>query len=947
MIRYYEDPNATSQNRLPQRCYYIPTGVSKYIDLNGVWNFAFFENGDMAEIPSKFEDTIKVPSCWQLCGYEAPNYTNINFPFACDPPYVPQINPCGIYEREFTIEDTSPDCYIVFEGVASAAEVYINGNYAGFTEGSHLQAEFDIKKYIKKGTNTVTVKVYKWCCGSYLEDQDMFRYNGIFRDVYLLLRPNGHIRDIDIKTKGNDIIVKTDRNCEVTLSFGDEVLCTENIENTAVITVDNPHLWTAETPDLYTLTFKRCGEEIVQKVGFRTITVENSVLKINSVPIKLKGVNHHDSSPAGGWYMTKEEMLTDLKLMKELNINTVRTSHYPPHPEFLNYCDEMGFYVVLENDVESHGFVRREPNVDYVMKANSHWPAENPLWEKELLLRMERTYYRDRNHSSIIMWSTGNESGFGKNYEKMIDMLRSLDDTRVIICEDASRSAPDYPIEVHSRMYIPISEIKEMAENPEFRQGIFLVEYSHAMGNGPGDVWDYCECFNKYEKAWGGCIWEWADHTVIENGVPKYGGDFKGELTFDGNFCCDGMVFHDRTLKAGSLEVKAAYAPFRFSTDGQKIIIKNLFDFTNLDNYSLNYKVSVDGNVTEEDTVCISVLPHESKEIVLKNPLPSSCKLGASVTVTLSCGERNIATLQEPLKCEITDTENTKNTAALSEDKFHIFASGENFSYVFSKQYANFISMVINSEEQLVKPVKFSAFRPLTDNERNYKSLWLFENIWQGENLDREFTNVYSAEIVDGKIAVSASVAGVSRRPYLHYSLIINISENGTITFNINGDIEKESVELPRLGFDFMLPINIGDFSYFGYGPSESYCDMKHAALLGRYRSNTDSEFVNYIFPQEHGNHTGVKELDIYGMHISCKKGMDINVSKYSSHQIENATHTDELGTPFATHLRIDYKCAGIGSYSCGPKLSEKYLVNDKYFNFEFSISPKQAHKKQ
>lgn len=946
MIRYYENPEFTSENRENPRSYYIPKGAAKHIDLNGVWNFAYFENGDAAQIPEHFSDNVTVPSCWQMLGYENPNYTNINFPFLCDEPYVPQINPCGIYRREFTLSDTEDDCYLVFEGVSSLAEVYVNGKYVGFSEGSHLQAEYLLNGFVEKGVNTLTVKVYKWCSGSYLEDQDMFRCNGIFRDVYLLVRPKGHLKDIEIRTKDNDILITADKPSEVTLCFDGKILARENIENNGKITVENPQLWTAETPNLYTLEFRCAGEIITLRTGFRTIEIDNDyALRINGTTIKLKGVNHHDTSAVGGWYMTDEEMLTDLKKMKELNINTIRTSHYPPHPKFLDWCDEMGFYVVLENDVESHGFVRREPNVEYSFRENEHFPGKNPRWKKELLERMNRTYMRDRNHSSIIMWSTGNESGFSDNYIAMIEMLKSFDDGRIVICEDASRALVWYDIEypiTHARMYMPFDELIEKAENPEFKKGIFLVEYAHAMGNGPGDIWDYCEQFYKHKKLWGGCIWEWADHTVIVDGVAKYGGDFKGELTHDANFCCDGMVFYDRSFKAGSLEVKAAYAPFRFSVDKNKIIVNNLFDFTSLKDYDIKYKIACDGTITKEDTLRLDIPAHGSKEITLKNPLPSSCKLAATVAVTLIKDGYEIATLQQEPDCEKIPEKNPSNFAKLTEDKFNIFANGDNFSYVFSKQYGNFTSIVIDGKEQLTAPVKFSAFRALTDNEGHLKDYWLFENIWQGENLDRELCNVYSSNIVDGKIVSTASIGGVSRRPAVKYTLCVSIFDNGKISFEISGNTEPSKGGLPRLGFNFTLPTENNAFRYFGYGKTESYCDMKHHALLDYHESNTELEYVNYIYPQEHGNHTGVRELTIGNMRFECRNGMDINVSKYSAHDILKATHTDELPEKtYATHLRIDYKCAGIGSHSCGPELQDKYKVDDRQFTFKFSLSPK------
>ena len=392
-MRFYENPKKTYENREKPRAYYIPEGEAKYTLLNGVWNFAFFENSDFAEEPKKW-DKIDVPSCWQIKGYENPNYTNINYPFLCDMPYVPNINPMGVYEREFDVENPDFDQYIVFEGVSSCVVLYINGQYVGFSQGSHLQAEFDITKFVKKGKNTIRANVYKWCAGSYLEDQDFFRFNGIFRDVYLLSRPKGHLKDFEIKTLYNKKInLKADKSVVAKLYDGETLLDTQEGAKVS-FTVENPKLWNAETPNLYTLVIECAGEIITQKVGLRKIAVSSKKeLLINGSPVKLKGINHHDTHKFNGWTMTDEEVYNDLVLIKSLNMNCVRTSHYPPCPKFVDYCDEIGLYVVLECDNETHGILRRKANVGYSydMEENA-WPMNHPDWKNEHVNRMERTY---------------------------------------------------------------------------------------------------------------------------------------------------------------------------------------------------------------------------------------------------------------------------------------------------------------------------------------------------------------------------------------------------------------------------------------------------------------------------------------------------------------------------------------------------------------------------
>ena len=579
-MRIYENPLKTSENRKKSKSYVIPTGVSEFTLLNGEWDFAYFDRD--IDVPEKIEkwDKIPVPSCWQLHGYENPNYTNINYPFPCDPPFVPDDNPCGVYRREFNIDKVWGKVYFVFEGVATCAFLYINDNYVGFTQGSHLQAEFDITDYAKQGKNIVTVKVLKWCCGSFLEDQDCFRYNGIFRDVYVLQRPENHIKDVEIIPNDKAINIKIDAKAEVQILDKDDVIFKGEIDGEMSFSPENPVLWNAEKPFLYTVKLCRDGEILTFKTGLRKIEIsENFELLINGVSVKLHGVNHHDTSKYRGWCQTDEELRKDLLLMKELNINCVRTSHYPPTPKFIQMCDELGFYVICETDIETHGFVRRYANASYGYDVQSNeWPATMLEWKKEHIERMERMVETFKNNPSVIMWSTGNESGHGCNHVDMIRWTKKRDNTRLIHCEDASRKGQFHNADVDSRMYVSLNDTEKNANNNDINMPVMLCEYAHAMGNGPGDVYYYNELFDKYPKLIGGCIWEWADHTAIEDGVQKYGGDF-GEDIHDGNFCCDGLVFSDRSFKAGSLNAKYAYQYYQTELTGNMLKVTNYYDF--------------------------------------------------------------------------------------------------------------------------------------------------------------------------------------------------------------------------------------------------------------------------------------------------------------------------------------------------------------------------------
>lgn len=937
-MRYYENVEKTSENRLPQRNYYIPTGKSEYLLLNGTWRFKYYKRDIDVETVISDWDNIPVPSCWQLHGYENPNYTNINYPYPCDPPYVPDENPCGVYERDFIIEKKWGRVYFVLEGVSSCAKVALNGKFVGFTQGSHLQAEFDITDFVLEGENKIRVDVLKWCCGSYLEDQDFFRFNGIFRDCYILQRPENHINNIRIDAFTDTISVKCDKEATISVFDAKGTLLCEKSASVLDCKIEDPILWNAENPYLYTVEICAVGEKITQKVGIRNIEISpKGELLINGTFVKLHGVNHHDTSKYRGWCQSDEELLADLRLMKELNINCVRTSHYPPTPKFLDMCDELGFYVVLETDIETHGFLRRHADVPYRYDVeSSDWPCQKPEWEKEHIERMQRAALLNINHPSIIMWSTGNESGHGENHISMIKWARTLGDKRLIHCEDATRKGDNSNVDMISTMYHTLADVEEYACNTENVKPYFMCEYAHAMGNGPGDVYYYNELFDKYPNVIGGCVWEWADHVVTVDGIQKYGGDFEGELTHDGNFCCDGMVFADRSLKAGSLEVKAAYQPIRTFLDGNILTVYNRFDFTSLEEYDFIYKIEKDGEVIARNKINMPVNPHESYNIGIEIPQVQA-EYGLYLNCYLEKDGKELAVTQHKLECEIVAKENNP-LAELYEDERIISAKGEGFEYTIEKLYGNFTSIKINGEELLAEKVQLTAWRAPTDNDKAIKLKWGRFDIWQGENLDYLFTKIYDCKVENGRIAVTGSLAGVSRKPFFRYTLIISVFADGKVEFDLKGNVRENVVWLPRLGFEFALRGEDKEFTYYGCGPYESYCDLRNCSKVGMYSSSADTEYVPYVMPQEHGNHTDTKMLSVGGIKFEAEKSFDCNVSNYTSHILANATHTDELSKDGNTHVRIDYKVSGIGSNSCGPKLEPQFRLSEKEIEFKFSM---------
>lgn len=477
-----------------------------------------------------------------------------------------------------------------------------------------------------------------------------------------------------------------------------------------------------------------------------------------------------------------------------------------------------------------------------------------------------------------------------------------------------------------------------MAEDGDLHLPIMLAEYAHAMGNGPGDVWDYNELFDRYLNIIGGCVWEWADHTVIVDGVPRYGGDFSAEVTHDGNFCCDGMVFADRSLKAGSLEVKAAYQPMRTCYKNGVLTIKNCYDFTDFSECELRYAVKVDGAITEEKSLNISLQPHDSIELRPQIKIPA-CRYGAYLTCELYAKGQQVAHTQHLIQHGVLD-ESDKTRAVTEERTFEVVFSGEGFRYVFSKQFGTFTSMVVNGKELLAEPVRLTAWRAPTDNDGNIKIYWGSYNVWQGENLDKTSNKVYECCMTEQGICLQASLSGISRKPFLNYRMEIAVDQHGSIQMSMQGTIRENVVYLPRLGFEIALQEDDAPFCYYGCGPMESYCDMCHAGEVGLYESSAKREYVPYIRPQEHGNHVSVRMLEICGMRIESEQDYECNVSTYSTKSLTVAEHTDELYSDGKTHLRIDYKNSGLGSNSCGPDLEEPYRLTEKELSFAFRVTP-------
>lgn len=931
-MRHYENPRITGENREKQRSYYIPyeslekaligkkEASAYYKLLNGEWNFNYYESEAAAELKPEKWDKVKVPSCWQTTGYEEPYYTNVNYPYPVDPPYVPDVNPCGVYMREIEISEEwdKRETYIVFEGVSSFMYLYVNGEYVGCTQGSHLQSEFDITPFVETGKNTVTAKVLKWCAGSYLEDQDFLRMNGIFRDVYLLSRAKGHVRDVEIKADTRKITV-SEKDYEIFDAEG----------NSLGKKVEKPILWNAEKPYLYTVVVKPEGEFIPFKVGMREIKANKNGLFVNGQSVKLKGVNHHDTHYEDGWCESEEFLREELLKMKELNINCIRTSHYPPTPEFLSMTDEIGFYVIDEADNESHGFTGRFGNWNPGYDNSGEWVTYDPEFKDMYMDRMIRMVERDKNHASVIMWSAGNESRYGKNTEAMLLWVGERDSSRLRHYERAEGVCDMAPVDVRSRMYYTTQAMDNLAALKDERP-LFQCEYSHAMGNGPGDVYDYVEHFYTNPLFIGGCIWEWTDHTIVKNGVAKYGGDF-GEETHDGNFCCDGLTFYDRSFKAGSLEAKYAYQGMKAEMKDGVIKIENRYDFTNLSELTLKLVHVKDGVSLDEKEMKVEAEPHKSVEIKVPFKLSKETEYGEYVNVYLEKNGNNVAFASLSANGEIKKIKPGAKLKIEEKDGTVKVKSGSK-EYTVCLLTGNLVSIKENGKEILAAPVALSVWRAPTDNERGLTAQR------QDSRFDKTHQKCYSYKISGNKVSFSCSLSGISRAPFAKYTLSYEFFEGGRVKLSVKGGFDRQPMKafLPRFGFEFKLKKENEAFSYLGMGPYENYNDLCHHVAFGSYESTAQKEYVPYIMPQEHGNHEGARRLALSsGLTFTADTPFSFNVSEYDAATLTAAKHTDELKKDGTTNVRIDFKVSGIGSASCGPQLAEKYQVPFGDYDFD------------
>ena len=1004
--RYYEDLSVLHENTMPARAYFIP--ASKRMDnlvehreesdrmqlLNGTWKFQYFNSIYDVQEPF-FEkdydtenfDEIQVPSVWQMAGYDTHQYTNIRYPFPFDPPYVPQDIPCGTYAHTFVYhkDENAPKAFLNFEGVDSCFYVWINGSYVGYSQVSHMTSEFDITDLLRDGENSIAVLVMKWCDGSYLEDQDKFRMSGIFRDVYILKRPKQAISDYHIKTRIEDMLAKVEIEMKfysplnVKISIEDRngaVVALGSIaeEGTAVLEIASPELWNTENPYLYKLILETENEVIVDHIALRKIEIKDQVIYLNGQKIKFRGVNRHDSDPVTGFTINLEQITTDLTLMKQHNFNAIRSSHYPNAPFFYEMCDKYGFMVIDEADIEAHGpfMIYRKEDTDYNrFKRWNEKIADDPVWEEAIVDRVKLMVERDKNRFCIVMWSMGNESAYGCNFEKALEWTKNFDPDRITQYESARYrnydETYDYSnLDVYSRMYPALSEIQEYLDK-DGSKPFLLVEYCHSMGNGPGDFEDYFQMIQDNDKMCGGFVWEWCDHAIAhgtaENGktIYAYGGDH-GEEIHDGNFCMDGLVYPDRTVHTGLLEYKNVYRPARvisYNKESGELVLHNYMDFDDLKDYvKISYELTQDGLVISKGILPeFSVAPHGEGKTNLKINVPENGKCYLKLIYHLKkelplldedhiLGFDEIEVSKEDTKCKLAEKWIPKTVVdselQVNENDTQIHIKGREFAYTIDKRTALFTEMKFAGREYLNHPMELNIWRAPTDNDMYIKSEW------KKAHYDKAYTRAYTTEVVQGKHGVKitshASVVAETVQKILDVTITWKIEAAGKIDADIAVTKDDEFPDLPRFGVRMFLDKKLSAVRYFGMGPQESYCDKHQAASHGLYRADVGDLHEDYIRPQENGSHYDCEYVELnnsrYGIVASAEKAFSFNASYYTQEELEKKTHNYELTESDSVVFCVDYALNGIGSNSCGPVVLEQYRFDDVLFRFQFTLIP-------
>ncbi|MBS5780779.1 beta-galactosidase subunit alpha [Megamonas sp.] len=1004
-MKTWENHQIDGINRMPARAHFL-TFPSKekallnnnrythaFKNLNGVWKFMFLDAPEYSPegfFNSDFDvtkmDDITVPGNWQLQGYGKMHYSDLWYNFPINPPYVPTENPTGIYKRTFFVEENYRDKKIIirFCGVDSAYHLWINGKEVGYSKVARNESEFDITDLIRVGEeNDVTVRVYQWSDGTYLEDQDMWWESGIFRDVELIGVPKDGINDYKVIADLDDeykngifkveAFLRTTKEVNVTFELvdaGENTVFTKTVvakEGKACIdeVIADVNHWTAETPYLYKLfmTVEDDGqiiEVIPQNVGFRNIRLNGETFLVNGVAIKFKGVNRHDYSPQNGRVVSREEIEKDIILMKQFNINAIRTSHYPNSYYLYDLCDEYGMYLIAETDLECHGF---ELTGDY------KWITDDPSWELAYVSRMTRMIERDKNHPAIIFWSLGNESAFGCNFSKMTDVAHEMDPTRLVHYEG------DFDVEsadVYSTMYTWIEnpkkpylmkDIIEKSKKPHIH-----CEYCHAMGNGPGNLKDYQDLVYAHDKLQGGFVWEWFDHGIesfTESGEKyyRYGGDF-GDDPSNKDFCIDGLIMPDRTPSPGLYEYKKVIEPITTTAvDIQKGIINLLsrYDFANLDRFNLVYKVMEDDVILQTGFMAVpSIEARANRDITLPYDLSAiKVKPGAHYYVNISYQLREdtsyassgheLATAQFELPL-YKEGIVVRPEGILNVEKEHttLHVKGANFSLDFNLVNGNLMNIVRDGMQVLSKGPRLTLWRAPISNDME-----IIDKLKKVYFLHLEHEVVMNIDYhMEGNILkVEVDTINSTTNSAWHFKTkyVYTVCPSGDILIDVEGTpsgrVDLAPDMLPRIGVSMHLDKSMEHVRYFGMGPGENYADSKEVAQIGLYANTVDGLFTNYVIPQENGNHMGCKWVSMtndrgMGLLASTEGDFNFSASWYEDKDLDDAKHTCDLVKRDYIVFNVDYKQNALGTNSCGQWQLDKYRAKFEDFKLSFRLTP-------
>lgn len=1003
-MKLWENIEIDGINRLDARSHFLSfpnkekalLGENKYThafkNLNGRWKFLFLDAPEYSpegffksEFKTEGFDDITVPGNWQMQGYGKMHYSDLWYNFPINPPYVPTENPTGIYKRTFHLDKSFEDKIIIlrFCGVDSAYNVWVNGKEVGYSKGSRNEAEFDITKFVNLGENDLTVRVYQWSDGTYIEDQDMWWLSGIYRDVELIGIPKNSIYDIRVVSDLDDSYLNGILNIDIIFNseclrdlslelldsngnkiFNSDYKCSERKLSIREM-INNVKSWNAERPYLYKLVLiNKCENEIIEvvpiNVGFRNIKVVGDTFLVNGVAIKLKGVNRHDYNPKNGRVVSKDEIEKDIILMKQFNINAIRTSHYPNSYYFYDLCDFYGMYVIDEADLECHGF---ELTKDY------KWITDDPNWEKAYVNRLVRMIERDKNHPCIIMWSLGNESSFGNNFRKMAEKSKEIDPTRLVHYEgDFEAEVTD----VYSTMYtwIESDDDKKLLMDKIIKESTkphILCEYCHAMGNGPGNLKEYQDLFYKYDKLQGGFIWEWFDHGIeaySEKGEKyyKYGGDF-GDDPSNINFCIDGLIMPNRTPSPALFEYKKVIEPILTTVvDLNEGIFEILsrFDFEDLNMFNLVYSIFEDDILIQSGMLELPSVPARmSKKIKLDYNLNFEFKTGSKYYLNISYklktdtlyakSGHELATAQFLLPMSESKVDiQVVGDLTIEKDHTVLKVLGNDFIVKFDLVKGNILSIVRDNVTLVESGPKLNFWRAPIDNDmyilEDYKKVHFM-------HLQHEIVKSIEYYLKDGVLNFIVNTINSTTNSAWHYNCTYEykLYSSGDIFINVTGSpsgrVELAPKMLPRIGVKMKLNKNMENVRYFGKGPNENYVDTKECALLGVYEKTVDELFTNYVKPQENGNRMDcewISLVDDRGMGIVVVADEKINFSAlyYEDSDIESAKHTIDLNKRDYIVFNLDYKQNAVGSNSCGQYQMDKYRCKFEKFKMSFRLTP-------